>query len=66
MKNTLPAFVYIVCNGIFIEKCVVIRDTKDFVTLRINSTGQGLRVRRSRIYLTEKEAKRAIANMTSK
>lgn len=66
MKNTLPSFVYIVCNGIFIEECAVIRETRDFVTLRIISTGQGLRVRRSKIYLTEKEAKLAIADRTIK
>lgn len=66
MKNTLPAFVYIICNGIFIEKCAVIRETRDFVTMRIVSTGQGLRVRRSKIYLTEKEAKLAVTNKTNK
>ena len=66
MKNTLPVIVYIICNSIFIEKCTVLRETRDFVTLQINSTGQGLRVRRSRIYLTEKEAKQAIANKTNK
>lgn len=55
MKNKLPPCVYILCNGHNIEKCEVIRETRDFVTLKILSTGQGTRLRRSKIYLSEEE-----------
>ena len=66
MNNTLPVDVYIICNGIFIERCTVLRETRDLITLRIVSTGQGLRLRRSKIYLSEREAEEAIKNKTHK
>ena len=61
-REKLPSVVYIICNGRNIEKCEVIRETKDLITLKILSTGQGTRLRRSKIYLTELDANKATHN----
>ena len=52
--------VFIICNGIFIEECRILKRTKDFYTLQICSTNQGLRVRPSRVYKTKSEAEKAL------
>lgn len=63
-KKTLPGYVWIICNNSFIEKCEVLRETRDLITVKIMSTGQGTRLRRSKIYLSEDEAY-SILNMAS-
>lgn len=59
-REKLPSTIYIICNGRNIEECEVIRETKDLVTLKILSTGQGTRLRKSKIYFSEQEANKAI------
>lgn len=56
MKRELPSIVWIICNGCNVEMCEVIRETKDMVTLKILSTGQGTRLRKTKVYRTEQEA----------
>lgn len=59
-REKLPSVVYIICNGRSIEKCEVMKETKDLITLKILSTGQGTRLRRNKIYLTELDANKAV------
>lgn len=61
MKRELPNCVWIICNGHNIEMCEVLRETKDMVTLKIVSTGQGTRLRKTKVYKTKQEAI-AVAN----
>lgn len=59
-KKTLPAYVWIVCNNSYTEKCEVLKESRDLITLKILSTGQGTRLRRSKVYLSEEEANRKL------
>ena len=59
-KKTLPSFVWIICNNSFVEKCEVLKETRDLITVKIISTGQGTRLRRSKIYISEEEANKAL------
>lgn len=62
MKRELPSCVWIICNGRNVEMCKVLRESKDMVTLKIVSTGQGTRLRKSKIYRTEQDAIIAVNN----
>ena len=42
--------------------CEVLRESKDMVTLKIVSTGQGTKLRKTKIYRTEQEAIIAVNN----
>lgn len=53
---------YIICNNREVEECEVIRETGDMLTLKILSTGQGTRLRKTKAYHTEGEAKKALEN----
>lgn len=55
-REKLPSLVYIICNGHNIEECEVIRESNDFTTLKILSTGQGTRLRKSKVYINKEEA----------
>ena len=59
-REKLPSIVYIICNGKNIEECEVIRKTNDLITLKILSTGQGTRLRRSKVYIDKNEAEKNI------
>lgn len=59
-REKLPSVVYIICNGRNIEECEVLRETNDLVTLKILSTGQGTRLRRSKVYTSKDEAEKNI------
>ena len=59
-REKLPSIVYIICNGKNIEECEVIRETNDLITLKILSTGQGTRLRRSKVYIDKNEAEKNI------
>ena len=60
MKNkSLPSLVWIICNGRNVEEAEVIRETNDLITLKILSTGQGTRLRRSKVYLNREQAEKA-------
>lgn len=56
MKRELPNCVWIICNGHNVEMSEVLRGSKDMVTLKIISTGQGTRLRKTKVYRTEQEA----------
>lgn len=62
MKRELSSCVWIICNGRNIEMCEVLRESKDMVTLKIVSTGQGTRLRKTKVYRTEQEAIIAVNN----
>ena len=42
--------------------CEVLRESKDMVTLKIVNTGQGTRLRKTKVYRTEQEAITAANN----
>lgn len=62
MKRELPNCVWIICNGRNVEMCEVLRESKDMVTLKIVNTGQGTRLRKTKVYRTEQEAITAANN----
>lgn len=59
-KKTLPPYVWIICNNRYTEKCEVLKESRDLITLKILSTGQGTRLRRSKIYINEEEANKTL------
>lgn len=59
-KKTLPPYVWIICNNSYTEKCEVLKESRDLITLKILSTGQGTRLRRSKIYINEEEANKTL------
>ena len=59
-KKTLPPCLCIICNNSYTEKCEVLKESRDFITLKILSTGHGTRLRRSKIYLSEEEAEKQL------
>lgn len=51
---------YIIDNVRFIREVVVLRVTRDLCIIKYIDTGSTIRIRKSRLYTTEKEAKEAI------
>lgn len=51
---------YIVENNRFVRKVTVLKANNDFLTIRIENSNGAIRVRKSRIFTTEKDAAASI------
>ena len=61
--------VYFISSSVFIKKATVIRNAGGFCTIRFsdgNCGTSGTRVRESKLYRTEEEAKKVVEQTTSK
>ena len=54
-------YTYIIESNRFITKVEIIKETKQFSTVRFENGG-GIRISNKRLYKTEEEAKRALAH----
>ena len=57
----MKKYAYIIESNRFITKVEVIKETKQFTTVRFENGG-GIRISNKRLYKTEEEAKRALAH----
>ena len=57
----LKRYAYIIESNRFITKVEVIKETKQFTTVRFENGG-GIRLSNKRLYKTEEEAKRALVH----
>ena len=57
----MKKYAYIIESNRFITKVEVIKETKQFATVRFENGG-GIRLSNKRLYKTEEEAKRALAH----
>lgn len=52
--------VYFVQNAVFITKATVLSSGKEYAVIRLDGSKGGIRVRTSRLYLNEDDARRAV------